>query len=125
MVPSMPTIVRRAAAAAIITAAMATLAGAEQTHPPPGAPDPYTGWRDRAGVSCCNSQDCAPATPCRIDGREGWIYRGTCRPLDPERETPIPPAEVWELGQLHVCCTEQRPPVVPCVLRCWAAARGA
>lgn len=106
----------------------AVLAGAvaaqEPQHPPPGAPDPYAGWRDRSAISCCGGRDCAPATPCRVEGRDGWLERGRCWPLPPDREMPTPPAAVWTLGDLHVCRRWGPIPGTPPEVLCWAMARG-
>ena len=112
--------------ASLLAAATTPLAAQELAHPPAGAPDPYQGWYapapGQSGVmmSCCSGRDCAPATPCRVDGRDGWMERGRCWPLPPDRET-LPPPEVWELGILHVC--RQWHGDTP-VVYCWSQAIG-
>lgn len=89
-----------------------------------GAHDPYSGWYDREHKSCCNNRDCASAEPCLVEGREGWLERGKCWPLPPDREM-TPPAEVWKHGHLHVCREWGPIPGQPPRVRCWVMARGA
>lgn len=87
----------------------------------PQGRDPYTGWGRDRGIDCCGGRDCAPAALCVVDGKEGWLEEGKCRPLPPERELPLPSVEAWQLGELHVCRVWENGE--PKVL-CWALARG-
>lgn len=114
-----------AVAAAILLLVAGPAAGQVLQHPQPGEPDPYAGWRDRSAISCCGGQDCAPATPCRVDGQDGWLEAGRCWPLPPDREMPTPPAAVWDRGDLHVCRRWGPIPGVGPQVLCWAMARGA
>jgi hypothetical protein len=66
-------------------------------HPPPGALDPYAGYKDANGVSCCGGKDCAPA-PYR-DGRL-QLPDGTW--VDP-RETPGASIYFSFDGRGHAC----------------------
>lgn len=97
--------------------------GQELRHPPSSVPDPYHGWKDQAGRLCCNRRDCVAATPCRVEGRDGWIERGQCWVLPLDREL-TPPFAVWEYGDLHVCREWGPVPGGSPRVLCWAMARG-
>jgi hypothetical protein len=94
------------------------------THPPEGAPDPYSGWMSPVVGPCCGKYDCGVAQRCSIKGAAGFLERGECHPLPPDRYVE-PPLSLAGDGELHVC----RTPVwlngvyVP-VVRCWTDALG-
>lgn len=115
---------------AMLALALCTAAGAQEyPHPAPGEPDPYATWVRPGGGSCCSGRDCAPVQACTVDGRDGWLERGRCWPLPPDREVP-PPPEVWQYGDLHVCRSwtdgfaDGAIAPVP-IVYCWSMARGA
>jgi len=94
------------------------------THPPEGEPDPYSGWLSPVVGPCCGRNDCGVAQRCSVKGRAGFLERGQCHVLPPDRYVE-PPLPLAGSSELHVC----RQPVwiggtyVPQVL-CWTDALG-
>jgi len=64
------------------------------------AHDPYTDWKTRHGMSCCNQNDCAPTTAWQ-DMEGNWFVRsaGVTHPVDPLAILPIPSPD----GRSHAC----------------------
>ena len=61
---------------------------------------PYNDWKTRGGVSCCNDNDCAPATAWQ-DLEGNWFVRqhGQVYPVPPVAVLPIPSPD----GRSHAC----------------------
>ena len=67
---------------------------------PAAAHDPYTDWKTRNGVSCCNERDCAPATMWRdAEGRLIARQNGQTYAVPEESILPIPSPD----GRSHLC----------------------
>lgn len=63
--------------------------------------DPYSGWRQRNGVSCCNGDDCRATTAHQADD-------GTWMAWDGKQYLPVPdgrllPTDLAGDGRSHIC----------------------
>lgn len=71
--------------------------------------DWYTGLRSPLnGISCCNSRDCRPVDPCRLqDGRTGVAAMGGCWPIEYDKVLGMPSPD----GNYHACWRRINDPV--------------
>jgi len=105
---------------ALVVCMLATSVSAQElVHPPEGAFDPYSEWQSPVAGPCCARKDCGVAQRCTVRGAAGYLEKGTCWPLPPDRYVE-PPVPLAGSGELHVCRSVQwiNGQFMPYV-RCW------